>query len=156
MKMIKTVLAFVCVSALTLTSCSSDDDSGISTDADISGKWNYNRTVTNLNGQESNQNYNTHEAGCDKDYVQFADGNVFRDVVLYRNPANVCTEDAIVGTWAKSGNTLTITTPSPEPGQGNVTENFQIIRLDGSELHYVSTTSTGGSTLTVTQVFTRN
>ncbi len=147
MKMIKTVLAFVCISALTLTSCSNDDDNFISTDGDISGKWNYNRTITILNGQESSDTH-VHEPGCEKDYQEFAENDVFRDVVLFRNASNACTEDSETGTWSKSGNTLMIT--------GNRAGTYTITRLDGSELHYQITTNTSGVPLTVKRIFTRN
>ncbi|HEU0137942.1 MAG TPA: lipocalin family protein, partial [Flavobacterium sp.] len=124
MKSIKLFLAVVIASAFTMTSCSNDDDAGISTDGNIVGTWNYNRTITNLNGQETSQEYTSHEPGCEKDFQEFVAGGVFRDVVIYKNASNVCTEDAESGTWTKSGNTLTLT--------GNEAGTYQIIRLDGS------------------------
>ena len=147
MKSIKLFLAVVVASAFTMTSCSNDDDAGISTDGNITGIWNYARTVTNLNGQETSTDHE-HEAGCDKDYQEFVASGVFRDVVLYKNASNVCTEDAQTATWSKSGNTLTLT--------GSEAGTYEIIRLDGSELHYKTTSTTGGVTLIVTRVFTRN
>lgn len=147
MKSIKLFLAVVIASAFTMTSCSNDDDNGISTDGEILGKWNYARTMTNLNGIENSENH-SHEAGCAKDYQEFSTGSVFRDVVLFKNASNACSEDSEAGTWTKNGNTLTLT--------GNQAGTYEITRLDGSELHYRSTTTTGGVNLIVTRIFTKN
>lgn len=152
------IFAFVCVSALTLASCSSDDD-GPAVAAELTGKWNYARTITLLNNQTSNSEYTSHTAGCNKDYQEFVAGGTFKDVVVYKNASNVCTEDAILGTYTRNGNFLNVTRPNPNTGTGNpatITENFEIIRLDNNELHYKSTSTTGGVQLVVTRVFTRN
>lgn len=136
--------ALVITAGFLFVSCSSNDDD--SSPASIVGKWNYSKTITSVNGgSPSTQNYEGHEVGCDKDYQQFADGGIFRDVVLYKNASDVCTEDANVSTWVKTGNTLTIGTST-----------YTISGLTSSELRYESTTSTGGVSLKVIQVFTKS
>lgn len=157
MKSFKLIFALVCFSAFTLTSCSNDDDGGPSVAAEITGKWNYARTVTLLNNQSTSTDYTAHTAGCAKNYQEFsATGNTFKDVVVYKNPSNVCTEAPEIGTFAKSGNNLTITRPDPNNSSMTITENFEIVRLDNNELHYKSTSTTGGVQLVVTRIFTRN
>ena len=149
------IFALICVSAMTLTSCSNDDN-GPAVSAELSGKWNYARTITLLNNQTSNSDYSSHTAGCDKNYQEFASGGVFRDVVVFKNPSNVCTENAVIGSYIRNGNNLTIIKPDPNNTSSTVTEQFEIIRLDNNELHYKSTSTTGGVQLVVTRVFTRN
>lgn len=148
MKKLKLMICAFAIAGLTLASCSSDDDSNV--EATIVGKWNYNKTLLSTNGSaEQSTNYTSHEAGCDKDYQEFVMGGVFRDVVLFKNASSQCTEDAENSTWTKNNDVLTI-------GTGADAETFQVIKLTGSELRYKSTTTTGGQTFTVTQVFTKN
>ena len=157
MKSLKLIFALVCFSAVTLTSCSNDDDSGPSVAAELSGKWNYARTVTLLNNQSTSTEYTAHTAGCAKNYQEFAaSGTIFKDVVVFKNPSNICTEAPEIGTYTRSGNNLTIVRPDPNNTSMTITENFEIIRLDNNELHYKSTSTTGGVELQVTRVFTRN
>lgn len=156
MKSFKLILALVCFSAFTLSSCSNDDDSGPSISGDLTGKWNYARTITLLNNQSTSSDYTAHTPGCAKNYQEFsATGNVFRDVVVFKNASNVCTEAPEVGTFTRSGNTLMTTRPNPNNPSSTITETFEIIRLD-NELHYKSTSTTGGVQLVVTRIFTRN
>lgn len=138
------VCTFVLAGAALVSSCSSDDSSD--TAPTIEGKWNYNRTLISTNGgNPSTVPYEDHTAGCDKNYQEFVAGGAFRDVVIYKNASQVCTEDALTSTWSKTDDVLTI--------DG---DTYEITKLTRSELRYESTTTTGGATLKVTQVFTKN
>jgi alpha-mannosidase len=138
------VCTFVLAGAALVSSCSSDDSSG--TAPSIEGKWSYNKTITSVNdGAPTSTNYPNHEANCEKDYQEFAVGGIFKDVVWNKNSQNQCViDDSDVSTWSKADNVLTI--------DG---ETYTITKLTHSELRYESTTTTGGATLKVTQVFTK-
>lgn len=138
------VCTFVLAGTALVSSCGSDDSSG--TEPTIEGKWNYNKSLISTNGGDpTTSTYEDHTEGCDKNYQEFATGGTFRDVVIYKNASQVCTEDAITSTWSKTDDELTI--------DG---ETYTVTKLTNSELRYESTTTTGGATLKVTQVFTKN
>lgn len=131
------MLAF---SALAL-SCGSDDGF----DASIIGKWNYSKTITTINnGSPNTQNYEGNTIGCDKDYQQFADGGVYRDVVLFKNEDQICTESVETDVYAKNGDQLTI---------GETT--YTVTKLTDTELRYASTVVNGAVSVKVENVFRR-
>jgi len=145
MKTIKLYLAAVLIAGLSFTSCSDDDDNGPSTGGEIVGKWTPTKTVTSVNNADVESDYTGNEPGCPKDFSEFVTGGVLRDVIYFKNTAEVCTEDADnTSAWTKTGTTLTI--------DGTT---YEITRLTGSELRYKSTVSTGGATLTVTEYFSK-
>lgn len=128
---------------LLFASCNSDNDSF---ERSIAGKWNYNKTiVTTGNGAPVDQSYVGHENGCEKDHVEFNEGNVFRNVLMNKDQNNACVEDASLSTWSKNGNTLTIGT-----------DTFQVTKLNGSELRYENTVDVSGVPVKVVKVFTKN
>lgn len=126
-------------------SCSSDDEPF----ASIVGQWNKVSTTTQVGHQAPNTvPYDSNTIGCHKDYWEFGEGEVLRDVVWYKNANEICTEDIDLKTYVHTGDQLTIS----EPG---LTETFTVIRLTGSLLEFQSTTHTGGITLKVTHTFAR-
>lgn len=145
MKKLKLIICTVVLAGLSLASCSSDDGPGVP--PTIVGKWKYNKTITTVNnGNPTTTNYPNHEPNCEKDYQEFIEGGVFKDVVWNKNSENQCViDDSDTSTWSKADNALTI--------DGEV---YTITKLNNSELRYESSTSTGGTTLKVTQVFTKN
>lgn len=132
------------MASFSLISCNSDDEDF---ERSIVGKWNYNKTIVSANGGNPVDNsYDDHENGCDKDYVEFVQGGVFRDVILFKNQQGVCTEDvAPNSTWSKDNSNLLI---------GN--ENYTITTLNGSELRYENITNVSGIPVKVVKVFTKN
>lgn len=145
MKKIKVVLASLTIATLTLTSCSSDDSSG--TSVSIVGKWNPIKTVIKSSGSTITQDYDENEAGCAKDFIEFVEGGVLRNVIYFKNAENACTEDAAEPeVWAKTDDELTIT-------GGEYDGTYEITKLSGSELRVTQTESLGGTTATVTVYF---
>ena len=144
MKSIKVMLAAVLVAGLSFTSCSSDDD-GPSTGGNIVGKWTPTKRVENVSGRNQTFNYEDNVATCNKNFTQFADGAIYKEVEYYIIPSSGCAEDVLVtSTWAKTDNVLIA---------DGVT--YEVIRLTGSELQIKSSAVVGGSTFTVTEFFTR-
>lgn len=132
------------MASFSLISCNSDDEDF---ERSIVGKWNYNKTIVSTNGGTPVDNsYDEHENVCDKDYVEFVQGGVFRDVILFKNQQGVCTEDAAPNsTWSKDNSNLLIGT-----------ENYTITTLNGSELRYENITNVSGIPIKVVKVFTKN
>lgn len=149
-KMKLAVFAFV-AAGLTLVGCSDDDNKTV---ASIEGKWTPTKTITLFNGNQTVENYQENEAGCDKDYREFLAGGAYRYVIYYRNTTDVCTEDALVSTYSKSGDTVTIVDTDPSatvtpPDAGT----YEITKLTGSELRLTSNATVGGVSVEVTRVY---
>ncbi len=137
-------LGLVCLSGL--ISCSDDD----SNSASIIGGWNRVRTITQIGNDSPVENpYNGNEIGCDRDYIEFRDSELLRDVVWYKNSEEICTEDVEELSWAKEGDLLTIDSDVDDP------ETFTVTRLTNSTLEYRSEITTSGVVIKVTQVFSR-
>ncbi|KAF2519410.1 hypothetical protein E0W68_03415 [Flavobacterium salilacus subsp. salilacus] len=136
------LLAAIAFAGLTITSCSSDDDGG---SASIEGKWYYSEEGFSAVGQEDLSDYDDHEAGCEKDYIEFVEGGVFRDVDFFNSD---CEFDTETSTWTRNGNTLTIGT-----GTDAVTEN--IATLSGSTLKITVSETFEGQTFNYVTVYTR-
>ena len=143
----KTRLRFALVAvafASIATSCGDDDGAR----ASIVGKWDYSRTITEVEGQNDvSQNYAGHEPGCDKDYQEFMEDGTYRDVALFQDQNDECNEFADVGNYAQDGDQITI------QEDGSPAQTYTITKLTGGELRYSSTAETGGIEITVTQVF---
>ena len=145
MKNVKLLLAGVLIAGLSFTSCSKDDDNSSSTDGNIVGKWTPTKTVTSVSNQEVEAEYTSNEPGCEKDFTEFVEGGVLKDVIYYKNSSEVCTQDAdATSTWSKTGTSLTI--------DG---DTYEVTRLTGSELRFKSTVTTPGQTLTVTEYYNK-
>lgn len=145
MTKIRITLASLALTAgLLASSCGSDDGPR----ATINGKWEYLKTITQIgNDNPTSQNYPGHEPGCDKDYQEFADGGNFNDVAYFQDQDDNCNEFVEEGSYALTGDILTIDRDDANP------ETFTVTKLTGTELRYESTTETGGVTLKVTNVF---
>ncbi len=83
--------------ALFLASCSKDDDNSIDA-SKLTKKWYY--ESTKINGVVIP--YTDHEE-CGKDYIEFVEGGVMRDVDVWD-----CVEDVETYAWSLSGKKLTI------------------------------------------------
>lgn len=138
-------LLLIVLTTLVAFSCASDDQPF----ANLVGQWNKVSTTTQIGNQAPNTSpYDSNTIGCHKDYWEFLPDGQLRDVVLYKNAQEICTEDVDLKTYVHTGDQLTIS----EPG---LTETFTVIRLTGSVLEFQSTTTTGGITLKVTHTFAR-
>src|SRR5690606_21855429 len=101
--------------------------------ATIIGKWTPTKTVVKTGTGTLTQKYEDNQAGCDKDYVEFVDGGVFRKVIWFKNAENTCTEDAAAPqVWSKSDDELSII-------GGDYDGEYDVAKLSGSELRIVST-----------------
>ena len=139
----KKVLLFgLSIAALTFVSCS-DDDGGSS--APLEGKWYYSEEGVSANGQEVLQDYVDHQEGCEKDYIEFVEGGVFKDVDFYNTDCDTYMDET---TWSRSGNTLTI-------GTGEDAETGTIATLNGSTLKLTVTETFEGQTFNYVEVYTR-
>ncbi|NUY82228.1 lipocalin family protein [Flavobacterium sp. MAH-1] len=139
-----TVVSLAIALGFLANSCGSDDGPG----ASIVGKWDYFKTITQVEGQNPiSQNYQGNEPGCDKDYQEFLADGSYRDVVLFQNQDDVCTESVDDGNYAKEGDVLTVQENGENP------QTYTITKLTDGELRYSSTTQNGGLDFTVTLVF---
>ncbi|MGV7106732.1 lipocalin family protein [Flavobacterium sp. U410] len=134
----KVLFLFVSTLVLGLTSCNKDDDSS---SASIEGKWAYSQWGIGASGQEAFSNYEN-DCASQGDYIEFVSGGTATD--HYFNSS--CEDEATSGTWAKEGNTLTLTIDGE-------TETAEIITLDGSTLKVKY--STGQEGMDYISVFTR-
>ena len=146
MKKIKVLLAVLIITGLSVTSCSSDDSSG--TPATIEAKWYPTKSVTKLGSSSQTTTYTDHEAGCDKDYIEFVTGGVLKDVIYFKNASDVCTEDISdePATWNKSADLLTI-------NGGDYEGTFDITKLSNSDLIVTEESTLGGVESSVTYYF---
>ena len=118
----KNRLLFLGLAALMLTSCSNDDDNSTSIDStELTKKWYYSSTV--FGG--TTFPYDDHEA-CGKDYIEFVEGGVLRDVDVWD-----CEEDVYLMAWDLNGNKITLS-------DGLDTAVGTIKKLTDSELHVQS------------------
>jgi hypothetical protein len=144
MKKLIILFVFAVVAGLNFTSCSSDDDNTSSTS--IEGKWNFSKFSTTVNGVTSPEmDYEGNETGCPKDFIEIKTGGVFVDGDY---SGSSCTLDSFTGTWAKSGNTLTITAESE-------TFTVELISVTSSSMKIKSSETFNGETVIVNMTFTR-
>lgn len=154
MRKMRLFLSALAASAV-LFACSDDDDNGGSqTSGNIEARWNPTKTVVEVGGEDFTQNYDLNEAGCPKDYIEFADPNTLSYVIYFKNASNECTPDAgDTGTWTKNDNTLII--DGITVGGDDISGTYEIVRLTGSELRIRTSNTTGGITTTATVYFTK-
>ncbi len=135
----KLVLIFVAILSVGFASCSKDDDGGNS----LSGKWEYLKNGTTINGSETLQNY-AHTTGCEKDYIMIS-ASTFVD---HKFQNQECVETTTPFTYTRNGNILSVT-----DAQGT-TGTLEIAQLDNTTLK-VKTTIPGQSTQNFVSIFVR-
>lgn len=139
----KHIATFIFAGGLLFSSCGTDD--GFS--ASLIGKWNKTSTTTTTNnGTPQTTNYQGNEIGCDKDYLEFSGDGVLRDVELFKNQDEICTEDVNTSEFERTGDVFTTVSQAG-------TETYTITKLSGSELRFESTGVIGGVSITVSQYF---
>lgn len=123
MKKLSILFVALLASGLSLTSCNKDDAPA----ASLTGKWNYSKEGSVVNGAEVLVDYADNEAGCAKDYTEFSGTNVITDVEYNTTATATCAPTTTTGTYVRSGNTLTVTIPG-------FTETATILNLTATEL----------------------
>jgi len=147
MKKIKFFAVALALGAIAF-SCSSDDSENL-LGGDLTAKWNPTKTVVKISGETFNEPYDSNEAGCDKDYIEFTDAGLMRDVIYFHNASNVCTEDAATPQeYTRTDNTLVIS-------GGEFGGTYEITKLTSSELQIAQTSTSGGLTTTTTVYFSK-
>ena len=159
MKSLKILIATVVLSALTLTSCSKDDNN-VQVPTSIVGKWNYSMDVTQTNvgtsvGPEIIVNYTGDEVGCDRDFLEFNANMSVRKGVYNKNVSNVCTEDAISGTYLKTGDAITINLPVSGEEVEEYNGTFKITKLTSTQLSLEKRIVDGDVTVIRTRLLTK-
>jgi len=117
---------------LSLNSCSSDDNGGVSK-SKLVGKWEFSKQKFSAAGQAMGpeQDYDDNEAGCSKDYLMFnADGTIVSGDYFNSD----CDLDTTNGIWSLSGKDLTIT--------------------DGSDVTVMKVSSVSSSKLVIKNTYT--
>lgn len=148
MKKIKALMFAFVLAGMTVVSCSSDDSSGPA--PTIEGKWNQVKTVTKIqNGSSDTDKYTGNEIGCDKDYLEFATGTVFNDVVFNKNGGGECLESKTPGTWSKNDKVLVI------EDAGFLSGTYEVVKLSSNDLQIASTLQGGGNSITTTIYLTK-
>ena len=148
MKKIKNLFAAFTITALALTSCSSDDN-GASTEASIVGKWTPTKTVSVTGTANTSIPYTDNEPNCDKDYIEFASGGGFSRVTYFKDGDNNCTQQsATAQTYTKTNSALTIS-------GGLYAGTFEVTKLSSSELRLKQQSTSGGVTTTNTINFSK-
>ena len=160
MKTFKILIATVVLSAFTLTSCSKDDDN-VQVPTSIVGKWNYSMEVTQTNvgtsvGPEIIVEYTGDEVGCDRDFLEFKADMSVRKGVFNKNVQNVCTEDAISGTYTKTGDNITINLPVMAEETEEYNGTFKITKLTSSQLSLEKKFVDGEVTIIRTRLLTKS
>lgn len=133
MKKISLLFVSALIVALSFSSCTKDDSGTVDMSL-ISGKWLFNKSTATSSGITIPYptSYLKNEDGCPKDYVEIFNGGTVKN----GDYSTGCTLTEKDGTWAQSGNTITITvTGSSLSGTFNVsklTVTELILKIDGT------------------------
>lgn len=127
----------------TFTSCNNNDDS--QAPASLEGKWNFSKVSETENGVVTlpEEDY-VHEPGCIKDYIELKPDGVYNEAYY----GSGCALDLTIGTWSKTGNTITIT-------QGADIISAEVVSLSNSVLKVKISDTDSGITTVTTVTFTR-
>lgn len=146
MKKIKALMFAFVLAGMTVVSCSSDDSGPAPT---IEGQWNQTKTIVKINNSSVKENYEDNVDGCDKNYIEFATGGVYNDVVYFKQGGVCQANTATPGTWTKSDDILTIADGASLSG------TYEIVKLSSGALQIATSDVTAGITSTTTIYFTK-
>lgn len=125
MKKFSIIIASILFSAMSLTSCSSDDNNNST--RSIVGKWNFISQKEIEGGQVVYDGpYTDHESGCPLDYLEFFENGSAVDAT-YDKIDNVCELDTNFTTYTTNGDVLSI-------NNGEETVTVQIVESSNSTL----------------------
>lgn len=141
------LVATLAFSGVSLTSCSSDDDSNtpVEVQPQLVGKWYFSRTGSGFQGSEIYDNY-THETGCTKDHVELMQDGMYKG---RRYSGDECTLQETSSTWSLANNILTVT-------NNNVTTVYEVTSLTASQLKLRTAEVNGDQTFYNIYEFTRS
>lgn len=123
------------VMALSLNSCSSDDNGGGVSAAKLEGKWEFSKEKFSAAGQAlPEEDYEGNQAGCSKDYITMSETGTY---VWGDYWDSECSLDLTEGTWSLDGKTLTMT---DEFG----TDEMTVVSVSSTKLVVKSVTTEGG------------
>lgn len=99
----KKISALIVLFTLTVlvSSCSKDNKA-----AALEGRWEFSKAGTMLGSNEFLFPYE-HAEGCNKDFVEFLAGGVYREH-YHDNMGSECEVSVDNGTWARNGNTIAL------------------------------------------------
>ena len=133
---------------LTISIGSCEKDAPPAPAPSIVGKWTPIKTdIKNSSGVTISQPYTENVVGCDKNYTEFVNGGLIKDVE-YSKINNVCTPDIDTLLWELTGNNLKFT-------DGQYVNNFTVETLTQTDLVVKIIETTGGVTTTITLYFSR-
>ena len=99
----KSILLVVALIAVSISSCSSDDEN---VEVSLSGKWEPVKQGIVISGQELVEDFE-HTVGCNKNYAEFtATTTIQHD--FEKNMSNQCVEETYTYNYSRTGNTITI------------------------------------------------
>ncbi len=128
-------------------SCSDDDSSSSVSASKLEGKWYY--VETKAQGLSIDYEH----MPCAKDYLEFADGGVYREYEVWDCDGNTVSDaDTSTGTYTLSGKKVTVTVDG-------YTETVTVKKLTGSRLELsraMDMDEDGETDLTVTEVLSSN
>ena len=143
MKKIKFLVA-ACIAVAFSASCSSDDSEDL-LGGDLTARWNQTKTVLKVSGETYTEPYESNQAGCEKDYIEFTDSNLLNNVVFV-DPAGPVTCEASAEPaqeYLRTDNTLVI-------AGGDFGGTYEIVRLTSTELRIRQSSTVGGITTEAT------
>lgn len=148
MKTIKVLMSSLMIAGLLFTTSCSDDDEGSVTGGDLTARWNPDKTVTRIAGEDFETDYD-HDPDCTKDYVEFTEDPNVVNIISFAEVDGTCQgiPSGTPTTWTRNDDTLIIT------GSPTYSGTYEIIRLTGSQLRIRSTNSAGGIETTTTIYF---
>ncbi|MBD3582485.1 hypothetical protein [Flavobacterium selenitireducens] len=142
------MLASAAVLALSLNSCSSDDNGGGGvSDAKLVGKWAHETERVVAGGQvlQPEQPYSDNEAGCAKDFIQFGETGAFTYGDYW---SSECDLDTDVTTWTRDGKDITV-------GEGTEAETFTVMSVSATKLKVKYVTTLQGVNFTEELTFSK-
>jgi hypothetical protein len=106
MKKVIIIFIFIFTLCIAFTSCNNDSNDGNDSQATLEGKWNFSKQSETVSGVTSPEiDFEGNESGCALDYVEFKSGSIVSDGDY---SGSTCILELSNGTWAKTGNTVTI------------------------------------------------
>jgi hypothetical protein len=132
------LFASALVLGLTFTSCSKDEDGAVGS---VEGKWSYSKySMTSGGITTPEQDYMDNEAGCSKDYIELLASGVSNEGDYFGSD---CALDITTGTWAQSGNTVTLSIP------GDDSLELTVVSVSSTKLKVKETYTDVGTTYTI-------
>lgn len=143
MKKITMFLFALLTVSVSFVSCNDDDNNTTNEDQGVlEGKWYYSEEGVGTSDWNTVQYAAySHMSGCEKDYIDFAEGGVYRDVMHVEN----CDTETYTTVWSRTGDTVIIDTDGDAVMEdinflnSNVLRTRQLVSGSGSSAVYAYT-----------------